>query len=278
VPSLPPAKTAAKWAAAWVASNLAWTLVIGAAGALVSALLKGLDVLDNVYALVGVGLLAAAGVAKLPALIARSRKVSLTGVQSFAERFPGIHRTVQQLPAIAETADALLRASEPPPPEPEPPTSIMEAAEAPQPVFPPAPAAAAGKAEQHIETRREAARTTGAQSEHQRDQEAGIPPSDRGDRVGRREAQGRELLLRLAELRARATMLHFSTEPATAFNDLLAESERWAGSSRGAPRAVSTTPTGGRLTLPPDWFSDADFARLKAYLEEHMRRLRRLQG
>jgi hypothetical protein len=33
--------------------------------------------------------------------------------ESFAERFPGIHRAVQQLPAIAETADALLRAPEP---------------------------------------------------------------------------------------------------------------------------------------------------------------------
>jgi type IV secretory pathway VirB10-like protein len=162
-----------------------------------------------------------------------------------------------------------------PPPEPEPLASIMEATEAPQPVFPPAPAAAAGNAEQHIETRREAARTTGAQSEHQRDQEASTPPSGKGNRAGRREVQGRELLLRLAELRIRATMLSFTIEPAIEFNDLLAESERWVGSSRNAPRAVSTTPTGGRLTLPPDWFSDADFARLKAYLEEHMRRLQR---
>lgn len=36
-----------------------------------------------------------------------------TEAQPFAERFPGIHRTVQQLPVIAETADALLRAPEP---------------------------------------------------------------------------------------------------------------------------------------------------------------------
>lgn len=125
--SLPPLKTTAKWLAAWVASNLVWTLVSGAAGALVSGLLKGLDVLDNVYALAGVGLLVMAVVAKLPALIGRRREVSpvrvvtgpemqpqeLTEAESFAERFPGIHRAGQQLPAIAATADALLRAPEP---------------------------------------------------------------------------------------------------------------------------------------------------------------------
>ncbi|HEY3864471.1 MAG TPA: hypothetical protein VGL54_00110 [Solirubrobacteraceae bacterium] len=94
-----------------------------------------------------------------------------------------------------------------------------------------------------------------------------------GTRAGRREAQGRELLWRLAELRVNAMTLSFSIGPAIEFNDLLAESERWAGSSDDAPRAVITTPTGGRLTLPSDWFTDADFARLKAYLEEHMRRL-----
>jgi len=154
-----------------------------------------------------------------------------------------------------------------------PASSIMGSAGATQPVFPPAPAAAAGNAEQHIETRREAARATGAQSEHQRDQDAGTLPSDRGSRVGRREAQGRELLMRLAELRVRATTLSFSIEPAMEFNDLLAEAERWVGSSRNVPHAVSTTPTG--LSLPSDWFTDGDFARLKAYLEEHMRRLQK---
>lgn len=71
MPPLPPTKTVAKWVAAWVASNLAWTLLSGAVGALVSGLLKGLDVLDNAYALVGIGLLVAAAVASLPALMGR---------------------------------------------------------------------------------------------------------------------------------------------------------------------------------------------------------------
>lgn len=71
VPSLPPAKTAAKWAVAWVISNIAWTFLSGAAGALVSGLLKGLDVLANPYALVGVGFLVAAVVASLPGVARR---------------------------------------------------------------------------------------------------------------------------------------------------------------------------------------------------------------
>lgn len=73
VPSLPQPKTAAKWVVAWVVSNLVWTLVSGAAGALVSALLKGLGVLDNTYALVGVGLLVAAALASLPGAVKRVR-------------------------------------------------------------------------------------------------------------------------------------------------------------------------------------------------------------
>jgi Phage integrase family len=40
----------------------------------------------------------------------------------------------------------------------------------------------------------------------------------------------------------------------------------------------SVRPYGRQVDPSPDWFSDADFARLRAYLEEHMRRLRRLQG
>lgn len=67
--SLPSPKTALKFGAAWVASNVAWSLFSSAAGALASAILKAGGVLDNTYGLVAVGLLIAALVASLPAVV-----------------------------------------------------------------------------------------------------------------------------------------------------------------------------------------------------------------
>jgi len=91
-----------------------------------------------------------------------------------------------------------------------------------------------------------------------------------------RIAHGENLLDRIEQLRLNATTLSFSLTPAIEFNDLLADAESWANCADQPPKAVATTPTGGRLLLRSDWFTDADFARLKVYVERQLRTLKEM--